>query len=296
MPLIGPFGSFRQNSAVEVQPTSTGSRIDANARPGLLGPFTPSELSRITPAFEPWADASSAYNDLILTTPGLLSYWPGDEASGTIAYDQKSGLNGVYSGTPTLGQASLLTCDTDTGVAYQRADLADFVELNSNVTAFPAGASSSTIEAWIKPTVTNVLNNDIFGYGASNGARRIMRIDTSARLVFSDGTNERVLSASSALAAGSIYYLVITYDGSTLQGYINGVAALSVGSITLATTSTVAASIGVLSNWFDGIIQKVGLYTTALSAATVAQHWVVGACIYAKTKVVPQAVNRSAVW
>jgi Concanavalin A-like lectin/glucanases superfamily len=84
------------------------------------------------------------------------------------------------------------------------------------------------------------------------------------------------------LAAGSWYYLVVVYDGTTLHLYLNGVElGAGLASSKLLETSAFTFTIGQHSstggNVLDGNIAFPAVYPgVALTAAQIANHYAVG--------------------
>ena len=67
-------------------------------------------------------------------------------------------------------------------------------------------------------------------------------------------------------------YLVETYDGSTLRFYVNGAQVSSVartGSILTSTNPLQIGSDSIYGQYFNGLIDEVRIYNTALSAAQI---------------------------
>ena len=84
----------------------------------------------------------------------------------------------------------------------------------------------------------------------------------------------RTLGIGRAVANGAWHHVVATYDGTVMRAYIDGAAATGSGVTT--TINTVAGDhwIGTTgSDFFNGSIDEVALYTRALSAADVASHY-----------------------
>src|SRR5512137_220102 len=59
---------------------------------------------------------NGSYARTVLTTAGLVGYWPLGESWGTVAADSAGADGGAYVGTPTLAAAGPLVGDTSTAV------------------------------------------------------------------------------------------------------------------------------------------------------------------------------------
>jgi subtilisin family serine protease len=132
--------------------------------------------------------------------------------------------------------------------------------------------SGMTIEAWVRPTSntgwrTVVLKEDVGGLAyalySSNGSRPAAYVHTNADVG---------LNGTAALALNTWTHLAMTYDGTMLRMFVNGV---QVGSMAL--TGGIAATSGVLriggnsvwSEYYRGLIDDVRIYNRALSVTEI---------------------------
>jgi hypothetical protein len=144
------------------------------------------------------------------------------------------------------------------------------------------------VEAWVRIDTkksgqgAHWLVTDSLNDGASDGFA--LSIDTSNRprlFVGSSGTVRATATSSEALTLGGVYHVVGTYDGARVRVYVNGVERASVaytggiayaGGRDLQLGRQVASSNGSL-RFLDGRLDEVALYSQALSAATVLDHY-----------------------
>jgi hypothetical protein len=79
------------------------------------------------------------------------------------------------------------------------------------------------------------------------------------------------------IVANTWYYVVVTFDGTNIQGYINGVAATNAGVSTNYQFSTAGAfSVGVRSDnsfLLNADFDEVALYPTVLAASVISNHY-----------------------
>ena len=93
------------------------------------------------------------------------------------------------------------------------------------------------------------------------------------------GVRRRLQAPTGAVAVGSISHVVGTYDGTTQRLYINGAQVASAaltGAITANANTFYIASWNGSSEFFNGVIDEVAVYPTALTAAQVSNHYTTG--------------------
>ena len=210
----------------------------------------------------------------LVANDGPLSYWRLNETSGTNAADSDGSNPGVYTGSPTLGAASLLTNDGDKAATFSGS--AQYVRVASSASL--SLASTVSLEAWIKPTsipaagaFASVLTKPESYSLQFNGPKMEFTIMQA-------GTRRR-LQTPAALVAGTRYHVVGTYDGTTQRLYINGALVASAaltGAITTNTNQLNIASWNGSSEFFAGTIDEAAVYGAVLSPTQVANHYSVG--------------------
>lgn len=207
-----------------------------------------------------------------------IAYWRLGDASGSTMVDSSgNGRNGTYNNSPTLGVAGLLSSDADTAVNFASASSqsATFADDNSL-----DGLSAFTVEAWIKPTTVSASQNMIvsrdggtnrsFQFRLNNGKLEFLKI--------SGGTG----ISSSTLSAGSTYHVAAVYNGTDIRMYVNGALngspVAATGTLgTVTRDLEIAARIGAL--YFNGVIDEVAVYGTALSSTRISDHYAAGTAV-----------------
>ena len=228
------------------------------------------------------APSMSSYKDAVLHEPSLHSYWRLSEASGATAVDSAGTSNGTYNGGTALGLPGALFHDADTAVGFNGS--------TSKVSLPTLGTVGDfTIEGWTYLTNTSVTNNTV--YGNIGTVRLLARpgafyTPTAAYAgVWLNGT-EYVLQplANTTNPIESVnwngwVYWALTRHGSTLTLYRDGLQIGQRTDLPASAPATLAGAIGAQGNGnypLTGRIDEVAIYTSALSAAAIANHYTAG--------------------
>lgn len=224
----------------------------------------------VIPRQQAWAGAQSPLSDPVVVdssyralvmSDGPAAYWRLGEASGTTAIDEMGASNGTYSGGFTLGAAGALANDPNTAVDFNGST--GQVSVPSAPTL--ALTSQVTIEAWVNPDTLAgtrfVVNKGTWYYLYINYGTTIFGIN-------SGGADLYVTTPT--VTAGAWQHLVGTYDGANLVLYRNGVV-VAQAPTTGAITSTAAPVL--VSQAFDGRLDEVAVYGTALTQAQALAHY-----------------------
>lgn len=233
---------------------------------------------------------TSAYDNLILSETGLISYYPLNETSGTTATDLKSGYNGTISATGvTLGVASLLASDAETAMRFDGSS--GLITLNALLN--PSGWTAFTAECWVSlpsgVSLTNaprLLSNSKpdtdnkgleFGWYSGTG---------NPGGLFGAAGNGTTWSGWSSSGNGTppaavVYHIAMTYDGAKVTCWINGKAVAYSGSLTGALAAGTNGNLTVgesslVGGYLAMTLQKLAVYNAALSSARLITHYLAG--------------------
>jgi hypothetical protein len=213
---------------------------------------------------------SSAYSDAVLATSGIVSLWRLDESSGTVACDFRRLNDGTYSGGYSLGQLGALVSETNTALGLSGNGR---VAVRSSPSLGTAGRLS--VEAWVRPSSGRSSQTVVRKEG-----QYLLRISNS-RLIFrlwrSDGSTVE-LSTGQIVGFNSYQHVVATFDGTTMRTYRNGVQVASGGLGGTRRSSSISLLLG-SSGGYDGMagqLDEVAIYSQALPAASVDEHWDLG--------------------
>jgi len=217
-------------------------------------------------------------------TQGLTAYWSMDEASGGGGLVQR---NDSYAGIGKLSGFAF-TPGTDgwaasvfgNGLQFASAN-SDYIDLGATSATNITGTQSFSISAWIKTSSSSgmilakfnqgVAGNYFFGVSGSKifGGRN------------AGGSN---IVGNTSVNTGNWTLATLTYDGSNLRVYANGVSdatpVSNAGSIT--GSSTLDTLIGAeyisssVSNFFNGTLDDVRFYNRALQSYEIYDQYLAG--------------------
>lgn len=216
------------------------------------------------PASEPEPEPSES--NPVVETIGL---WPLDEISGTAVDDATGSSPGTYVNGPTLGVSGIDSDGVGTAVSFDGVD--DYVEIASNPALDPS--EGLTVEAWCKA-------------GAYSGSlvQRVkayeLRPQPNGNLIWRiwiDGARETLTAGRGTVSTGRVHQLVGTYDGTKMRLYLDGYEVASrnaSGPPDRGTTDPLyIARNSRTDTYFGGVVDDVAIYSEALSAATVLEHF-----------------------
>lgn len=203
---------------------------------------------------------------LNLQPSGLVGHWALDEPSGTFTFDSSaSANNGNTVGTPTWTTGKLDGALTLNG-SSQYVTLAD-IDV----------ATTITLEAWVRPSATQTSKVISKFSGSSDTQGNISLASNVPSFTITTGGTLRTATAGAALSNSVWTHLVATYDGATAKLYVNGVEAASTAATGAIATNTYVWTVGrdanASSNYFNGTVDNVKIFSTALDGAQVAEEY-----------------------
>ena len=210
-----------------------------------------------------------ASNDATATTlgapSGLVAAYAFDEGSGTIVSDTSGNANTGTLANPTWTTAgkygsALVFNGSNAAVAIPDAPT---LRLSTGM----------TLEAWVNRSNATVGWSDVIYKGNDNYYLEGTSTDGGAPAgggTFG-GTGANV-AAGSALPLNTWSHLAITYDGSSLTLYVNGILVASAGQSGAILASSNPLQIGgdsIYGQYFEGLIDEVRVYNRALSQSEI---------------------------
>jgi len=226
--------------------------------------------------------SAARYRDMVMSTSGLLSYWPLDESSGTKAYDPIGGVDGTYVSTYTLNQTGPMPYDqAERSVALTTA--AGHIDIGD---VYPfLGTAPFSVECWFNwsgPGVSNL--HTLVAYSDATSAYGwwlyIHTPSTSLWLGRYDVLGYEEFGPFT-ISTNVWYHSVFTYDSTNITLYINGAYVDSMASPTILLSRTSNLRIGTYpmdgaTGNFGGNISNVAIYNRHLTATEVLAHYNAG--------------------
>lgn len=195
-------------------------------------------------------------------------WWKMDEASGNLTDSSGNAQTLTTHGSPTYQATGPGTGNF--GITFASASSQWF-----DRTTFADLVDTFTLEWWYKRAATQGTNQDLFNRGSTTSAHVFM--DTANKIQFNRYNAAAIQTSTTALTdTASWHHIVVTKNGATTKVYMDNVDVT--GSVTNSTMTTFSGYIFVGSKnagsqFLDGTLSNVAVYTTELSAARVAAHF-----------------------
>ncbi|PHS17138.1 MAG: hypothetical protein COA86_10815 [Kangiella sp.] len=218
----------------------------------------------------------ASYSDSVLASAPNHYYRMNNPASGTVIDAGAGNVNATVGVAVTSGQ---LGYSSDKAADFDTTDINSFID--TGVTSLASDAFS--IEAWVNPNSVDgsnrIVAKDEIGVRGQfilwfrNGQLRFQ--------VAQAGGNWRRVNAPTTPTAGSTYHVVGVFDGTDIVLYVDGVeVARNAFNATSSNTNSLPITIGADSDIvgnrghiFDGTIDEVAIYESALSSAQILSHF-----------------------
>jgi chitodextrinase len=212
--------------------------------------------------FSPYSNTATATTQAAIS--GLVAAYSFDEGSGTTVTDLSgNGNTGTLTNTTWTSAAKYGNALVFDG-ASSRVTINDSVSLHLT--------TGMTVEAWANPSNVSASWRDVIYKGNDNyfleGTSDTGAPGGGATL----GSVDAVTRGSTPLTLNSWSHLALTYDGTTLRLYVNGVQVSSVAQTGTIATSTNPLQIGgdnLFGQFFTGTIDEVRVYNTALNQSQI---------------------------
>ncbi len=222
----------------------------------------------------------TVYTDLVSADQPAGWWRLGEAAGSTVAYDRAGFSDLTPAAGVTFGTAGALGASTDTAATFSGTDTG----FASTRTPVPAPQTFS-VEAWFQTTSTT--GGKIIGFGnnatgTSNNYDRHVFMDNAGRLTFGVYSGGQVnIATPKAYNDGAWHHVVGTLVPGGTAFYVDGQligTRTGVGTVQEYTGYWRVGGDSTWSGgrWFNGKIDEVAVYPTALTAQQVARHAEVG--------------------
>ncbi|NEO73180.1 filamentous hemagglutinin N-terminal domain-containing protein, partial [Moorena sp. SIO3H5] len=226
-------------------------------------------------------DPNKTYNEAVLGDNPIV-YWSLDETSGSTAFNATgNGFNGTYEGVtqgvPGIsGTAGEFNGNNDTAVDIGTVQSGSELDISNQ---------SFTVEAWVKP---NEIGERQSYFGIHNedqgtndqGNSLYFRLTNQASVRFGDFPND-LETPDDIIEANTWYHIVASYDKTSGNNtiFVNGreINRNDQGAFKGQDPRIlIGAWQNIRNESFNGVIDEVAVYNTALSPETVAEHYLIG--------------------
>ncbi|NEO13121.1 MULTISPECIES: filamentous hemagglutinin N-terminal domain-containing protein [unclassified Moorena] len=277
------------NILSKVEPTSSGNGGKIEIWTDSLSLTNGSTIATRTQGFNPvkvveqvLQEPNTTYNQAVLGDNPIV-YWSLDETSGSTAFNATgNGFNGTYEGGVTQGvpgisgTAGEFNGNNDTAVDIGTVQSGSDLDISNQ---------SFTVEAWIKP---NEIGERQAYFGIHKRIKSdndkseslYFRLNENASVAFGDFPND-LETPDNIIEVDTWYHVVASYDkdSDTNTIFVNG-REINRNNQGFFNGEDPRILIGTWPNIgdqsFNGVIDEVAVYNTALSPETVAQHYLIG--------------------
>jgi len=251
-----------RTGTVGVSGTSTESEVFTDTRTGT-GAISGTGFETITPY------------DAVLDVDNPISHWKlGESTSGALDRKRRNNLNATNG--PITSVAGLLA--NNSGDPASTFVSASSQLLSSSFTGIPYDTTTWSAEAWIKPTTSGN-----FQYAVRRASVMELGYESSLftlNIIDNGSVDHKIKPATPAVASGTTYHLVGTYDGTLLILYVNGV---EIGRLSFSGIRSSAFNAPQLGNQLNGVVDEAAWYNTVLSSDRVLAHYLAGLPVFTYT-------------
>lgn len=227
-----------------------------------------------------WPVNEIYYNTLVAATTGLIRWYKMIETSGAVGTDSKSAINGTYTGGFTLNQYPYLVDNGGKSVKFNGST----GRLDLLTTSLPTGNAAWSQAIWFM----------INGYAAGNSTLMFMGTAGSKTLggikmdstggIFGDTGSGTGTAHTSAIPQTTVHQAFLTWDGTTLRLYLDGVQVQTAtpGALNITLGSAAIGSFGGTNECFNGWLGSGEYYSAAVGPTTIAANYAAGLTRFVK--------------
>jgi hypothetical protein len=242
--------------------------VPAGATTGPIAVTTPGGTAVGTGDFTVVAGPPS-YQSTVLTD-GPAGYWRLGETSGSAIDTTGRAAGGTYNGGGARGVPGAIAGDPDGAAGFDGVN--DYVSVPDN--SFIDVGDVFTYELWVRRGTTRSVTQRLIHKGAGPAA---LGFGTNNKLLLLPGGTGAATTATSTVTVNDDlwHHVVVTKNGADIHIYLDGVDVTVLGTNTTMTNNATALNIGRASTssaYFNGQIDELAIYPTALTAQQVAAH------------------------
>jgi hypothetical protein len=238
---------------------------------GVLGGFVPAGSIQA-------ATTATTYRDEVLAD-SPSAYWRLDETTGTTAADQLGVNPGAYTNGVLLSQPGALASEANPAASFDGVNDYVFMPASSSLDM----TSAVTVEVWAKRRAISSTFQVLVGHpgdGQSKNENYAIWLNTTNvyQAYFGDGTTFVTLSTP-AVTDTNWHQIVATDDGASVKIYLDGVLKASKSTTLRLTANTKPLNLGRANSnqyFFNGWLDEVAIYPSALSATRIQAHYTKG--------------------
>jgi len=210
--------------------------------------------------------ATASYRGSVLATGGLAGYWRLGEQTGTTAADETGSNPGTYAGGYTLGQPGALSGDSDKSASFDGTS-------GEMSVGGPSLTSTGSLEGWFNwQSGVSVMRDGT----SAGGVGWILAYDCNGSVCYRLGGSSFNTGLATASVRNGWHHFVATKNGGSVAFYLDGQQVHSgtgAGSAAPITPWHVMRNGTYPTQFSQGGADEVAVYTSALPAATVKQHY-----------------------
>lgn len=199
------------------------------------------------------AEIKNLYNG---SDPTMVFYAPLSE----YVDNAETGQSISYTGEPSFNVIGGIPCVSNSRIL-----------INDDNSNFPVRGASRTLSGWVR--FIRVANSWTFAFGAGGDDTNTLSMGGNEGKILCY-SRENSLKTNVSIEANKWYHLLATYDGTTLNMYINGILS-GTQNKTLNTENEPGVYVGYLATQssydFDGYVSAVRLYNRVLTDSEIAE-------------------------
>jgi hypothetical protein len=222
------------------------------------------------------ATPTDGYAAAVLTTPGLVAYWPLAETKGTVVYDIAGTHHGSYMNHPVLGadgpgQRSAVGFNGTNDYALVPRDVRNDFSLEVWFKSPGGGVGTNNTQWW---QGAGLLDAEVAGVTDDFG----ISLDASGQVWAGTGNPDTSIHSGPGLNDNAWHHVVFTRTQASgaLTLYVDGAQVATGTGGTQLLAAAPGLRLGVLQtgvNFYTGTLADAAMYDTALPATTVADHF-----------------------